>query len=292
MNLGRIKVFYSIAKNGNFTRAASVLNITQPSLTVSIKLLEQELQTKLFNRSPRGVTLTPEGEKLFEFSKRFIEEAEITEKLIKDNAKEPQGNLKIISTPYLASTWLPKFFADFFRKHQSLKVSIIGALENIDVGHADIAIRTFIPHHPHIIQNHLYSFHSKLWASPEYLCSYGVPKSPEDLDNHRLICFRECEKSYGAYGSTQWILNVGSHHKPRDPYMTTNSIEGLINLASCGLGIIESPEEYLNIKNTGLVQILPQLQSPVIEVFYSYSELIKESNRIRSFINYVEEIFN
>jgi DNA-binding transcriptional LysR family regulator len=292
MNLERLKVFYVVAKHGSFTKAATALNITQPPLTVAIKLLEQELQAKLFIRSSRGVVLTPEGEKLFEFSSRFIEEAEITRKLIKDNAGEPQGELKIISTPYLASTWLPKFFASFFKKYPKLETSIIGSLENIDIAHADIAIRTFIPHHPHIIQNPLYSFHSKLWASAEYLQEYGVPTTPEDLDKHRLICFKELDKSYGNYGSTQWILNVGSHQKPREPYMTTNSVEGLINLASYGLGIIESPQEYVEIKHTHLVQILPWIQSPIIEVFYSYSELIKDSNRIQAFKKYVQEIFS
>jgi len=246
---------------------------------------------KLFIRSSKGVILTPAGEKLYEFSKKVMHEAEITKKLIKDNDKEPQGHLKITSTPYLASTWLPKFFANFFKKYPKLSVTIIGELDHIDVEHADVAIRTFMPHHPYIIQKPLHSFHSKLWASSEYLNNYGIPHSAEDLDNHHLLCFGGNDNSYNIYGSTQWILNVGTHQRIREPYMRINSIEGLINLANEGFGIIESPEEYIKIKNTGLVQVLSHLQSPVIEVFYSYSEQIKESSRIKAFDNYIQGTF-
>lgn len=292
MNLERLKNFYFIAKHGSFTKAANSLNITQPPLTISIKLLEDELQAKLFKRSSKGVTLTPAGEKLFEFSKKIMHEAEITKKLIKDDTEIPQGHLKIISTPYLASTWLPKFFTNFFKKYPKLNVTIIGELDHIDIGHADIAIRTFMPHHPHVIQKPFYSFHSKLWASPEYLQNFGIPESAEALDNHRLLCFGGEDDTYNIYGSTQWILNIGNSHKTREPYMITNSIEGLINLANYGFGIIESPEEYIKIRNTELVQILPHLQSPVIEVFYSYTEQIKDSSRIKAFNNYIQEYFS
>ena len=172
MNLERIKVFYFVAKSRNFTKASSVLNISQPSLTVAVKLLENELQTKLFIRSPRGVTLTPEGERLFEFAKKFLEEAEITIKLIKDNADEPQGELKIVTTPYLASAWIPRHFSSFFNKYPKIHPCIIGTFEDITVNRADIAIRTFMPHHPHLIQKHFLSLHHRLWESNEYLHKY------------------------------------------------------------------------------------------------------------------------
>lgn len=289
MDLARLKIFYTLAKAGSFTKAAKVLNISQSAISHSLQVFEYRIKAKLVNRSPKGLTLTPQGERLFEFAQKVIHEAEIITNLIQDDADIPQGHLKIITTPYLASTWIPKHFAKFFKQYPDLQVSIVGELEDINVESADIAIRTFMPHHPHIIQNHFCSFHSKLWASPEYLKQFGTPQTAEDLDNHRLIAFGGTPKPYDTYGSTRWILHVGSHHKPREPYITTNSVEGLINLAKLGLGIIEALEEYINIQPDELVQVLPDIESPVVEVYYNYSKLARNSSKIKAFENFVHE---
>ncbi|AIL12845.1 hypothetical protein IM40_03890 [Candidatus Paracaedimonas acanthamoebae] len=290
MNLERLKVFYFIAKNGSFTKAAAALNITQPPLTVAIKLLEQELQAKLFERSSKGVTLTSEGEKLFEFAKKVIEEAEITKKLIKDNGEEPQGELKIVSTPYLASVWIPHHLSSFFNKYPKIHPCITGTFEDITVNRADIAIRTFIPHHPHLVQKHFLSLHHRLWASQDYLNKYGVPRCAEDLDDHQLITFDN--KSYDMYGSAHWILNVGAHKKPRKPYITCNSVEGLINIAEKGFGIIETSEEYVDLKAHNLVKVLPDITAPTVEIYYIYSTRMEESKKIHAFETFIYENFS
>ena len=61
------KVFYYVAKYSNFTKAASVLLSSQPSVTRSIQNLESELGCRLFIRSKHGVTLTPEGKLLYRY---------------------------------------------------------------------------------------------------------------------------------------------------------------------------------------------------------------------------------
>lgn len=59
------RIFYYVAKYGSFTRAASILMNSQPNITRTIANLEKELDCRLFLRTNRGVTLTPEGKKLF-----------------------------------------------------------------------------------------------------------------------------------------------------------------------------------------------------------------------------------
>jgi DNA-binding transcriptional LysR family regulator len=204
-----------------------------------------------------------------------------------DNVDEPQGPLKIISTPFMASTWLPTHLAGFFRKYPKIIPTIVGELEEINVNQADIAIRTFMPHHPHLIQKPFLSFHNKLWASPTYLKKHGMPKNAEDLNHHRLITFGE--RSHAPYGSAHWILNVGSHTKKRTPYMTTNSSEGLINLAIQGFGIIEAPLEFVTQKTSNLVQVLPDLDNPVVDTYLIYSKELDKSQKIQAFVEYVKK---
>lgn len=289
MDLARLKIFYTLVKSGSFTKAAKALNVSQSAVTHSLQLFEHRIKSKLINRSPKGLTLTPQGEKLYEFAHRVMQEADLISELLNDNKDVPQGKLKILTTPYLASNWIPKKFKNFFKQYPDLHIAIFGELEDLNVGHADIVIRTFMPHHPHIIQNHFYSFRSRLWASPEYLENYGTPQNPEDLDLHRIIAFGGTNKSYDSYGSTLWILNVGNKHAPREPYAVTNSIEGLINLACDGLGIIEAPEEYVNLRTDKLIMVLPHIESPVVETYYSYPKLLKGSSKIKAFENFIKE---
>lgn len=285
MDLSRLKVFYVLAKSGSFTKAATVLNVSQSAVSRSLQLFEHRIKSKLLNRSKKGVTLTAKGEILFEFSKRFLDEYEVVLKILSDNVDEPQGQLKIITTPYLASTWLPMYLSGFFHKYPKLVPAFIAEIEDINLSQADIAIRTFMPHQPHLIQKPFFSFHNKLWASPTYLKKFGIPKTAEDLDHHRLITFGE--KSYSAYGSANWILSAGAHHKPRLPYMSINTTEGLINLAIQSFGIIEAPKEYVELKSSKLVQILPDLESPVIDTYFIYSKEMDQSQRIKAFEEYV-----
>ena len=63
-NLSQYKIFYEVAKAGNISKAAKELYISQPAISKAIQKLEQNLDTLLFKRSSRGVTLTPDGELL------------------------------------------------------------------------------------------------------------------------------------------------------------------------------------------------------------------------------------
>ena len=78
MDLHKLKGFHAVARYGGFTSAARRLRLTQPTLSLQVKALEAELGTRLFERDPRGVKLTPEGELLYEKASRLLQtEAEI-----------------------------------------------------------------------------------------------------------------------------------------------------------------------------------------------------------------------
>lgn len=290
MNLERLKVFYVVAQEGSLANAAKKLHIAQPALSRTIKLLEEELGTQLFDRmSKLGLRLTLQGERTLKFAEKTLREAALFEKLIKEKTEEVQGNFTIVTTPYLASTWLPHHLLGFINQYPKLKIKIVGKLEDINISQGDIIIRTFIAHHPHLIQKHLCFLHTKLWASPDYLKKFGAPQTAEELDNHRLITFDDNVSN--PYGSVSWILNVGtSIENVREPYLQNNSYEGLINLANTGLGIIEAYEEYINLKPHHLVQVLPELEGPIVDIYYIFPKATEHSKKIKAFEEYVSSL--
>lgn len=288
MDLEKLKVFYRVAKHGGFTKAGHALNITQPTLIRSVNLLEHSLKTKLFNRSPRGVTLTSEGERLFEFAQRFINEAETMQSIINDKTNATQGQLKIVTTPHMGSSWLMTYLNEYFATYPEMKLAIMTKTEKLDLAEADVAICTNIPHHPNLIQKHLKSFPMGLWASSEYLEQFGTPQTVEDLDHHRIIAYTE--NIVDPYGNFSWILTTGvTSGQVRKPHLIINTLEGLINASKHGIGIAELSEEWPSVKESNLINLLPHIDKPVIDLYYIYKENTKHSKRINSLLQHLEQ---
>ena len=84
MNIKYLKYAVEIAKSGSINKAAEQLYIAQPNLTRAIKELEKELSIIIFDRNAKGMTLTPDGEKLIQYGKRILKEIDDVEDLFKD----------------------------------------------------------------------------------------------------------------------------------------------------------------------------------------------------------------
>ncbi len=130
INLNSLKYFYEVALTLNITKASLNLNISQPALTHSIKELETALNTKLFNRSKRGVTLTKSGEILFQYASSIFNDLGSAIHMIKD-----ENNNKV--TIYIGATTTN--FLEPIKTHlESLKnrfpnVEIDISLESLEV---------------------------------------------------------------------------------------------------------------------------------------------------------------
>ncbi|AIK96420.1 hypothetical protein ID47_06220 [Candidatus Paracaedibacter acanthamoebae] len=277
-----------VAREGNMTRAAEKLNVSQPSLSQLINDLEYNLKAKLFDRIPRGMRLTPQGEKLYTHAKEIIEKHEVFEKIFHEVEDELQGDLKIIIMPYIGTDWLIPNIRNFLNKYPQISLQIILSDNEIqDIGEHDIAICPLIPHQPQLIQEPLFTVSIRLFASESYLKKFGIPQKPEELSNHRLIVYRE--NYHNPYEN--WLLNIGNDitNKPRKAYIQIYSLHGMINCALNGLGIIEAPD-LTNILNLGLKEVLPNMPRPQVPLYFIYDKSRKNSKKIIHLYNYLLKI--
>lgn len=143
-NLNLYYIFYSVAKCKNISGAAKELYISQPAISKVISKLEQNLDTVLFIRNSRGVTLTPEGELLFDQIKSAFQCIHNGEEKLKMVNELGVGHLSIgVSTTLCKYVLLP-YLSDFVKENPHIKISIssqsstetIEALQNrsIDIG--------------------------------------------------------------------------------------------------------------------------------------------------------------
>jgi DNA-binding transcriptional LysR family regulator len=289
----KFKLFYYVAKAGSVTSAAERLHISQSALSRSILGLESQLNIQLFERVPRGLILTKQGESLFKAAEKAFEEFTRAEIAMLEKEEEPEGTLKIATTRAIANVWLMYHINEFLTLYPKLRLNIIGSDEELDLKtrQADVSIRPYIEEQPHLIQEYLCTFHLKLYASNDYLKTYGLPKTPLDLDQHKLIVFGE--DGVHPYADINWPLTFGRPlGKAREPYLCINTSAGMRQAAEAGHGIIALASEYPGLEKSSLIEILPEVGKPNIPIYYVYPEHLSSSKRIKILGDYLKKKLN
>jgi DNA-binding transcriptional LysR family regulator len=127
INLEYYKIFYYVAKAGSFTKAGDELCISQPAVSQSIKMLEENLGSKLFVRVPKGVTLTLEGEVLFSYVRRGYEYIRLGEEQFKKMLDLEHGEIRIGASDMTLQFYLLPYLERFHEKYPGIKVIVTNA---------------------------------------------------------------------------------------------------------------------------------------------------------------------
>lgn len=117
-----LRIFKCVAEAKSLSKAAEVLGYVQPHISQRIKNLEEELDTKLLIRTNRGVTLTNEGEALFNYAQRILRLME--EAKAEVNPNKFKRSLIIGAPQTVSATKVPSLFSSFLKEHQSIEVKI------------------------------------------------------------------------------------------------------------------------------------------------------------------------
>ncbi len=123
-NLELYKTFYYVAKNGNITQAANELLISQPAVSKSIKTLESDLNTQLFNRKNDGVSLTNAGEILYSKIKKAMELIISAEEDLTSLNNMEMGSLNIGAGNTIMQRYLMPYIKEFHKKYPHINVKV------------------------------------------------------------------------------------------------------------------------------------------------------------------------
>ena len=121
----RLKVFYTVANRLSFTKAASELNISQPAVTKHIKEIENQLNTKLFDRKGTTIQLTESGKILFVYAEKSRQLYRDLEFAIAQLNKQEKGKLKIGASTTIAQYILPEILAKFNSYYKEINIELI-----------------------------------------------------------------------------------------------------------------------------------------------------------------------
>ncbi len=287
MDWDKLRVFHAVADAGSFTHAGEALHLSQSAVSRQISALEESLGLPLFHRHARGLILTEQGELLYRTAREVFGKLMVAEAQLRESKDKPEGPLKITTTVAFGSVWLTMRIKEFLDRYPDIEVSLVLADSELDLSmrEADVGIRMIPPKQPDLIQRHLMTMRHLVFASPEYLKEYGMPKTPEDLDNHRLVVFGD--DAQPPVPNLNWLLEAGaSPDRPRRPILKLNSIFGIFRTVQSGLGIGALPD-YMSRESANLVEILPELRGPSIDAFFVYPEELRHSKRVMVFRDFL-----
>ena len=137
----RLQVFHTVARLLSFTKAAEELHMTQPAVTFQVRQLEEQFNTRLFDRTHNRISLTEAGQRVYEFADRIFELYAEMENAVRDMTGEISGMLVIGASTTIAEYMLPSLLGDFKKQYPDinvhLKVSnsdgIVSMVENNDI---------------------------------------------------------------------------------------------------------------------------------------------------------------
>jgi DNA-binding transcriptional LysR family regulator len=296
MDWDKLRVFHAVAEAGSFTHAGDSLNLSQSAVSRQVSSLEESLGVPLFHRHARGLMLTEQGEILYKTAREVLAKLNMAEARISESRERPKGPLKITTTIAFGSIWLAPRLKEFLEDNPDIQVSLVLTDNELDLSmrEADVAIRMTAPTQSDLIQRRLMTLTYHVFAAPSYLQKHGMPRKPEDLDHHRLVVFGEDARP--PVPNLNWLLEAGlTDSGKRRAFLKVNSTYGIFRAVQSGIGIGALPQ-YLNHEAGNLVEILPEIRGPDLDVYFVYPEELRNSSRIGLFRQFilrkVEELVN
>lgn len=287
MDWDKMKSFHAAAEAGSLTAAGERLGISQSAVSRQIASLEEELGVSLFQRHARGLVLTEAGRTLHRSTSDMSIAAASAMSALRDQSQTPQGELVVTAPVAFGSTWLVPRLRAFTKRHPDIKLDLRLTDTEIDLLklEAECSIRLWAAKKADLIQRRLARVQTSLYASPDYLKEAGSPRTPQDLDNHRVIAYGDLGNS--PLGEVNWAQRAGRDDKPpREAAFKVNNVFAMLRAVDAGLGIADIPD-YMASTFPRLVKVLPELAGPSFELYFIYPSDLRSSIRVAAFRDFL-----
>lgn len=279
MTITQLIYVLAVAEHKNFTLAAEKTFVTQPTLSMQIQKLEDELEVQIFDRSTKPIQPTAIGQVIIQQAKKIVNESDRIKDLIDLEKGFIGGEFKLGMIPTIAPTLLPMFLKTFLNKHSKVNLiieeytteEIIQKLRN---GYLDAAIVATPLHESDIKERVLFYEPFVGYIPPMFRQDMGAEITQDDLDLRKLLllqdghCFRD------------GIINICNNKlasENKNFKLQSGSFETLINLSKEGLGYTLLP--YLHTLSLSaddkknLLQFADPKPAREISLIYTDNEL-------------------
>jgi DNA-binding transcriptional LysR family regulator len=261
-----LTAFVVVAEEGNFTRAASRLSMSQSALSQIVKRLESRLGLRLLTRTTRSVAPTEAGERLLRTLVPALGELDASLAALSELREKPAGTIRITSVEHAAEAVIWPVLRKLLPQYPDVSVDI-----TLDYGLSDIVADRFdagVRLGEHVDKDMIAvriapDYRQAIVGSPAYFEQYSPPQSPQDLVGHRCINLG-LGKSRGHY---IWEFErEGRALKVRvEGQLAFNNIAMMREAALEGFGLVGLPQDYVasHIEDGRLIRVLDSWCPPI-----------------------------
>jgi len=266
MNLQQLEYVLAVDRHRHFVRAGGACNVTQPTLSMMIQKLEEELDIKIFDRSKQPVVPTPTGEIIIEQARKVLLEVARLHDLLRQQKSLLSGELRVGIIPTLAPYLVHRFINRFLEKYPGVHLSVsehvtASILKRLKKNQLDVGILVSPLNDPSIRETPLFYEPLLVYSCHTYEKHYLLP---EDIEPEELLLLEEghCLRSQ--------IMNLCELRRRSDSRLNyqSGSLETLIRLVGMGQGVTILPAMAVETLSTEQRQhIFPfRAPAPVREV--------------------------
>lgn len=276
--------FVAVAETGRFGAGAERLGLSSSHVSRQVARLEERLQTRLFYRSTRRVTLTEAGQTFLQHCQRLIDAREEAMRAIGDLAGEPKGLLRMTCAVAYGERFVVPLVNAFMAEHPQLRVDIELSNRPLDLlqENLDLAIRLGRLPDSRLVATRLAPRAMFLCASPAYLARYGRPHSLSELARHNCLVGSSDHWTF-AQGDRETSIRVQGNWR-------CNSGQAVLDAALRGFGLCQLPDYYVleHLRSGELVSLLEPHRPPHTAVWALYPQQRHLSPKVRQLVDWLK----
>jgi DNA-binding transcriptional LysR family regulator len=277
-------VFVAVAEEESFAGGARRLGMSPPAVTRAISALEDRLGVKLLNRTTRYVRVTDAGHRYLDDCRRIIHETDEADEAAAGINAEPRGHLAVTAPVMFGRLFVIPGIVDYLRRYPDMEVSAVflDRVVNLLEEGFDVGIRIGELPDSSMRAIRVGQVRRVLCASPQYLAENGIPNSPSELINHKIVA------ASGVSPIMDWKFDqdITVRVKPR---LTVTSNDAAIEAIQEGLGIsrLLSYQVAPYVTSGQLQTVLGEFEPKALPVHVVHREGRYASAKVRTFVDLI-----
>lgn len=283
-----MKSFVAVVEAGSFAAAGQRLGISNKLVSKRVAQLENQLGMSLLHRTTRSMSLTHEGERYLEGTRRVLVEIEQLETEF-DASEGLKGIVRVAAPLTYGDTAVAKAASRFVEQHPNVTVELDLSDHYADLakGGFDIAIRIGALTDSSLIVRKLGETHMKVVAAPAYLKKHGTPSHPAELSDH--ICIRDANNP----DPNRWQFRIEGQTvqvKVAGPFLA-NSPPACLVPTYAGRGIFICPDVFLgdDLETGRLIELFPEFHSRTLPIQSVQLPSAFRKPRVKAFVDFMKQ---
>ncbi len=286
--LQAMRVLVRIADSGSFAETARLLNMSPPAVSRSVAALEEAVGARLLTRTTRSVKPTEVGARYIEDCREILASVEEAEAAASGSFARPSGSLTVTASVMFGQIYIVPIMTEFLDTHPQVtgRLLFLDRVTNLVDEGIDVAIR--IGHLPDSSYSAVKvgSVRRVICGSPDYFETAGVPSSPAELAEHRIIA------ATSAWTSPDW--RFGKHDKQVvrvTPSLYCNSNPAAIDATRSGWGLtrVLSYQVAPDLVEGRLQTVLEEYEEEALPIHVVHPEGRNASAKVRAFVDFAAE---